>query len=98
MIISQLQVVTLTLAPVCSAALHVATQLTAPSKDFIRNGKLLSFCGSGKIIFLFHFQMKVEWIPLLLFLFVQIEKVENELSETRLAKQFLINVVWLSGC
>ena len=59
--------------------------------------KLLSFGYCGKIIFLFHFQMKVEWIPLLLFLFVQIEKVENDLSETRLAKQFLINVVRLAG-
>ena len=39
--------------------------------------------------------MKVDWVKLLLFLFVPIEKVENDLSETRLSKQFLINVVWL---
>ena len=39
--------------------------------------------------------MKVDWVKLLLLLFVPIEKVENDLSETRLSKQFLINVVWL---
>ena len=86
-IINQLQVVAVTTSSP-SAALRYTTVRHYSGTIIVESQH-----SGPSIICLFQFQMKVDWIKLFFFLFFQIEKVENDLRETRLAKQFLINVV-----